>query len=72
VVFLPAQAVDRHGTRLGRGKGCYDRALARTTARTVALVHPWEVLDEALPAEPHDHPVDAALTAEQGLVRLTG
>jgi 5-formyltetrahydrofolate cyclo-ligase len=72
VVFLPAQAVDRHGTRLGKGKGCYDRALARATARTVALVHPWEVLDEALPAEPHDHPVDAALTAEQGLVRLTG
>ena len=72
VVFLPAQAVDRHGTRLGRGKGCYDRALARTTARTVALVHPWEVLDEELPREPHDHPVDAALTAEQGLVRLTG
>ncbi|GAB3443128.1 5-formyltetrahydrofolate cyclo-ligase [Phycicoccus ginsengisoli] len=72
VVFVPAQAVDRHGTRLGRGKGCYDRALARTTARTVAVVHPWEVLDEALPAEPHDHRIEAAITAEQGFVPLSG
>ncbi|WP_270889275.1 5-formyltetrahydrofolate cyclo-ligase [Pedococcus sp. 5OH_020] len=72
VVFLPAHAVDAVGTRLGRGKGCYDRALPRTHAFLVALVHPWEVLEEPLPAEPHDRRVDAVITADTGLRRLHG
>jgi len=70
VVFLPAQAVDRSGTRLGRGKGCYDRAVARTRARRVALVHPWEVRDEPLPRDAHDQPVHAVITAQDGVVEL--
>lgn len=67
LVLLPAQAVDATGTRLGRGRGCYDRVLPRTDAVTVAVVHPWEVTDEDLPAEPHDHPVDAVMAAGLGV-----
>lgn len=74
LVLAPALAVDRSGTRMGQGGGCYDRALARCRpgTPTVALLHPGELLppDEApLPREPHDQPVDAVLTAE-GLVDL--
>jgi 5-formyltetrahydrofolate cyclo-ligase len=70
VVFLPAHGVDRSGTRIGQGKGCYDRVVPRTAARLVAVVHPWEVLDEELPSEPHDRPVHAAMAAGVGVIDL--
>ncbi len=58
VVLVPALAVDRRGTRLGRGGGSYDRALPRATGRLVALLHEGE-LAQLLPAEEHDVPVQA-------------
>ena len=33
VVLAPGLAVDHHGTRMGQGGGCYDRALPRRRAR---------------------------------------
>lgn len=65
-VLLPGLAVDGHGTRLGRGGGSYDRALARLAAAgarpaRVVLLHEGELLPE-VPAEPHDLPVTAAIT----------
>jgi 5-formyltetrahydrofolate cyclo-ligase len=73
LVLVPALAVDRRGRRLGRGGGSYDRALARvpSQALTVALLHDGELVD-ALPGEPHDRPVDAAITPAAGLVWLDG
>jgi 5-formyltetrahydrofolate cyclo-ligase len=62
--------VDRSGTRIGQGKGCYDRVVPRTGARLVAVVHPWEVLDEELPSESHDRPVHAVMAAGLGVVEL--
>src|SRR5689334_21989493 len=38
LVLAPALAVDHTGRRLGQGGGSYDRALPRTTARTLAVV----------------------------------
>ena len=70
VVFVPAHGVDRSGTRIGQGKGCYDRALPRTRATLVAVVHQWEVLEEELPREEHDRPVHAAIAAGLGIVRM--
>ncbi len=69
LVVVPALGVDRAGTRLGRGGGSYDRALARTTAYVVAALHPGE-LHDLLPTEVHDQPVDAAVLPDRGLVRL--
>lgn len=67
-VICPALAVDHRGTRMGRGAGCYDRALAHKGSRTpsIAVVHDEEFVTE-LPAEPHDVPVDAVLTPGGGL-----
>lgn len=69
LVLVPALAVDRSGTRLGRGGGSYDRALARATGLAVAALHRGELVDH-LPAEPHDRPVHAAVVPGEGLVRL--
>lgn len=65
-VLLPGLAVDAHGTRLGRGGGSYDRALARLAGAgaqpaLVVLLYDGEVVAE-VPAEPHDRPVHAVVT----------
>ncbi|WP_415973723.1 5-formyltetrahydrofolate cyclo-ligase [Rhodococcus sp. 077-4] len=71
LVLLPALAVDRRGTRLGRGAGFYDRTLdlCRPHAMLVAVVRDSELVDR-LPDEPHDRRVTHALTPSGGLVRL--
>ena len=71
-VFVPALAVDRHGVRLGRGAGFYDRSLSfrDPAARLIAVVRDDELVDE-LPAEPHDVPMTHALTPGRGLVTLS-
>ncbi|MFI8996133.1 5-formyltetrahydrofolate cyclo-ligase [Streptomyces sp. NPDC053542] len=73
-VFLPGLAVDRRGLRLGRGGGSYDRVLARleragATPALVVLLYDGEVLEE-VPADPHDRPVQAAVTPS-GVHRFT-
>ncbi len=70
VVLVPALAVDRDGTRLGRGGGYYDRALVRVPRDTAV----WAVLfdDEvvpSLPSETHDRPVSGVATPS-GITRL--
>ncbi|UBZ04555.1 5-formyltetrahydrofolate cyclo-ligase [Bifidobacterium pseudolongum] len=67
VIVLPALRVDRHGARLGRGGGWYDRALAwrRAGVPLVAVCWPWEFADEPVPALAHDVPVSAVLTPER-------
>jgi len=68
VVLVPALAVDRHGVRLGRGGGHYDRSLPLAGAGVplVAVVRDDEILPE-VPAEPHDVRMTAALTPLNGL-----
>jgi 5-formyltetrahydrofolate cyclo-ligase len=72
LVLVPALAVDGTGARLGRGGGSFDRALARVPAGVpvVAVLYPDEILP-AVPAEPHDRPVTAALTPH-GLINFSG
>lgn len=71
LVLAPGLAVDRSGTRLGQGGGCYDKTLPRRRSGTpvVVLLHPGELVTGPLPREPHDTPVDGVLTAD-GLHRF--
>ena len=64
VIILPALHVDRMGNRLGQGGGSYDRALSRSKAFKIALLHHGELTSEILPVQPHDEKVDAAATPE--------
>ena len=68
VVVVPALAVGADGTRLGRGGGSYDRALARVAPGrpVVALLYDGELLP-VVPAEPHDRRVTVAVTPSRVL-----
>jgi 5-formyltetrahydrofolate cyclo-ligase len=76
VVLVPALAVDRSGTRLGRGGGHYDRSLAQLATpasgpgqlRLIAVVFDDEIVD-SLPREPFDRPVTEIATPHGGLRR---
>ena len=69
VVVIPALAVDRHGVRLGRGAGFYDRSLPfrDQAAMLVAVVRDAELVEE-LPAEAHDIAMTHAVTPGRGVV----
>ncbi|ASU82439.1 5-formyltetrahydrofolate cyclo-ligase [Nocardiopsis gilva YIM 90087] len=68
-VVCPALAVDHAGRRLGKGAGCYDRALARVgpNTLTLAVIYDTEFV-ESVPAEAHDRPVRAVVTPQRGVV----
>lgn len=76
-VLAPGLAVDRRGTRLGRGAGYYDRALEQISPRgavtppVAVVLYDGEFLDDELPVEPHDQPVAAAVTPLLGWVNLS-
>lgn len=60
-IVVPGVAFDLRGGRLGRGWGCYDRALAGFDGLVVALAHAHQ-LTGSLPREAHDCGVDAIVT----------
>ena len=71
LVIVPALAADRRGNRLGRGAGCYDRALARVgpAVPTIALLYDHELLED-VPAGPLDQPVRVVAQPNGGITRL--
>ena len=60
LIVVPALAYDREGYRLGRGKGYYDRYLARTKANRVGVSFGLQ-RDITLPHASWDIPMDAVL-----------
>jgi 5-formyltetrahydrofolate cyclo-ligase len=69
LVLVPLVAADRRGTRIGHGKGHYDRALAHLreggTIVTIGLAWEPQILDEAIPADPWDMKLDAIATPKE-------
>lgn len=63
LMIVPAAAVDLHGTRLGWGRGYFDKAIAAMTNHPpiYAVTFDSEVLD-SLPHEQHDQPVTGVVT----------
>ncbi len=67
LILVPLIAIDAHGTRLGRGKGHYDRALVRlkkSGARLIGVGWAIQRLVEAIPADEWDVPLDAFASPE--------
>ncbi len=62
MIVIPAVAYDRNGNRLGRGKGFYDRLLASTKARKVGVAYDFQLIDDDIPVDAHDVPVDIVIT----------
>ncbi|HEU5285913.1 MAG TPA: 5-formyltetrahydrofolate cyclo-ligase [Sphingomicrobium sp.] len=72
VILVPLIAVDRRGTRLGRGKGHYDRVLApyrRKGAQLIGVGWTLQRIAEEIPRDPWDVPLDSFASPE-GLERL--
>ena len=69
LILLPGVAFDRHGMRLGYGKGCYDRFLGASCENspiTAAFAWTFQILD-CVPSDPHDQSVDWLITEEEFL-----
>lgn len=67
LILVPGLAADRRGVRLGRGAGHYDHTLPLVgpDVPLVIVIDDDELVD-VLPAEPHDHPMTAALLPAGG------
>jgi 5-formyltetrahydrofolate cyclo-ligase len=70
LVLVPGLAFDRGGRRLGRGKGFYDRLLARVSGIRCGVAFEFQVAGE-IPAEPHDVSLDCIVTPAQWVVVRT-
>jgi 5-formyltetrahydrofolate cyclo-ligase len=67
LVLVPALAFDRHGHRLGRGKGFYDRLLADVSGTTCGVALDEQLVAD-LPVEPHDIRLNCILTPSHWLM----
>jgi 5-formyltetrahydrofolate cyclo-ligase len=62
LIFVPLIAIDARGTRVGRGKGHYDRVLGslkRKGARLIGVGWGLERINSIIPHDPWDIPLDA-------------
>lgn len=69
IVVVPFVLADRRGTRIGHGKGHYDRALSHLREAgpvfTIGIGWDAQLSDEPLPADPWDVPLDAVATPKE-------
>lgn len=66
LVVCPGLGFDKNGARLGRGKGCYDAFLKelKEKAPIVGFAYKCQMLNEDLPFDYHDIPMDIIITEE--------
>jgi len=64
--FVPGQAFDKKGYRLGYGKGYYDRLLKTIDTRKIGVCYGFQLFDK-LPNNSHDIKVDGIIT-EKGYI----
>ena len=61
LAIIPGVGFDKHGNRLGRGKGYYDRLLTQIRAPKIGICYQFQVAEE-IPTDPHDIPMDQVIT----------
>jgi len=67
LVLVPLVAIDAQGTRLGQGKGHYDRVLGKLREHGALLIGVgWQVqkLDQQIPTDHWDIPLDGFASPE--------
>jgi len=64
LVLVPGLAFDASGHRLGRGKGFYDRILAKASGVKCGVAYDFQLV-EKIPVEPHDAKVNFVLTPKR-------
>jgi len=72
LVAAPGLAFDRSGNRLGRGKGYYDRFLARARAEAPVAAIGICFSEQLVPEVPHgdhDQPLDGVITDAEAILR---
>jgi 5-formyltetrahydrofolate cyclo-ligase len=67
-VLIPGLGFDKKGRRLGRGRGFYDRALAGFQGFKVGVCFECQVIEDDLPDEAHDVPMDALVTETEIII----
>lgn len=71
IVVIPLLAFDRLGTRLGYGKGYYDRTLANMQTKPLLVGYAFAAQElDFIPREAHDMPLDMLIT-EAGVTKFT-
>ena len=65
---MPGIAFDKHGARVGFGKGCYDKFLAKTQAVKVGFCYDFQLCDE-IETDKHDILMDY-LVSEKGILKI--
>jgi len=60
LAIIPALAFDKQGTRLGRGKGFYDRLLPRIKAKKIGICFDFQLV-EKLPSDAWDVKMDLVI-----------
>jgi len=73
IVLVPVVLADRRGTRIGHGKGHYDRALAhlrQSRGPVLAIGLAWEsqISEAPIPADPWDIRLDAVATPKEWII----
>lgn len=73
VILCPGLGFGRDGSRLGRGRGFYDRALARCRPdiEIIGIGFDLQLVDR-LPTEPHDRYLDRILTPRGWFIPRSG
>lgn len=69
LIVVPAVAYDRHGNRVGRGKGYYDRLLADSRAMKIGVGYDFQLVDDDIDTDAHDVPVDIVITQSHTIIR---
>jgi len=66
LVLAPGVAFAQDGSRLGRGKGYYDRLLEQVKATKIGVCFDWQVLP-SIPCDGHDVLMNYIVTADRWL-----
>lgn len=60
LIIVPGVAFDKHGNRMGRGRGFYDKLLKTTDATTIGICFDFQLVD-CVPTEEHDKKMDVVV-----------